>query len=300
MFWSRKKTLSRDFVPLGTRPFDPMEVFKDNFPIAGTITLDRCPVCDSVEIGRLWQLPQSRLGAPTHLNSPGSPFHGFYLDYLPLLNIPQEIFVFDICRFCHSIFRNPKDDDQASYVNDASKVASFKSQGTAPFTGIVELCERQFPRNTKFVIDAACGAGQALALIRERHPDFRLMGLELSRPSVDFMRSIGLEAHIADLDRDDLDSIVVPESVDFIVFYEAFEHVRQPVTALKKLVRMLRKGGRLQFSAQYYGPQSSLQIRVGEPIYIDRQGLDWVISQLDVKLHDLAIGTKFRVTLQKQ
>lgn len=105
---------------------------------------------------------------------------------------------------------------------------------------------------------------------------------------------------MVDLDLDALDSTVAPGSVDFIVFYEAFEHVRQPLAALRKLVGMLRSGGRIHFSAQYYGPQSSLQIRVGEPIYIDRHGLDWVVSQLDVRLHDLTIDTKFRVTLQKR
>jgi SAM-dependent methyltransferase len=299
LFWSRKSPPLAP-VTLAPKVFDPLDVFRENFPLAGAIALDRCPVCDSPEIGRLWQLPQSRLGAPTYLNSPGSPFHDFYLDYLPLLKVPQQIYVFDICRICHSIFRNPKDDDQASYRSDASKVAAFKAQGLAPFAGIAKLCEKRFPRNTRTVLDAACGSGQALAVLRERHPELKLIGLELSRPSVDFMQSIGIDASLVDLDLDELDPVIAPGSVDFILFYEAFEHVRQPVAVLKKLIRMLRSGGRLHFSAQYYGPESSLQVRVGEPIYIDRHGLDWVVSQLDAVIHDLAVNTKFRVTLQKR
>jgi hypothetical protein len=299
VFWSRKR-LPAAPVTLAPKAFDPLDAFRENFSLAGAIALDRCPLCGSGEIGRLWQLPQTRLGAPTYLNSPGSPFHDFYLDYLPLLKVPQEIFVFDLCHFCHSIFRNPKDDDQAVYRNDTSKVAAFKAQGTAPFTGIVRTCEKRFPRNTSSVVDAACGAGQALAMLREKRPGLKLHGLELSQPSVDHMRSIGLAASLVDLDLDDLDSVIAPGSVDFVIFYEAFEHVRQPVAVLKKLIRLLRRGGRLHFSAQYYGPQSSLQIRVGEPIYIDRHGLDWVLSQLDARLHDLTIDTKFRVTLQKR
>jgi SAM-dependent methyltransferase len=114
------------------------------------------------------------------------------------------------------------------------------------------------------------------------------------------MQSIGLDAATVDLDLDDLDPVIAPGSVDFIIFYEAFEHVRKPVTVLKKLTRLLRRGGRLHFSAQYYGPQSSLQVRVGEPIYIDRYGLDWVVSQLDAVVHKLTINTKFRVTLEKR
>lgn len=298
MFWSRKRPPAP--VTLAPKLFDPLDVFRESFPVAGTIAMDRCPVCDSEEIGRLWQLPQSHLGAPTYLNSPGSPFHDFYLDYLPLLRVPQQIFVFDICRFCHSIFRNPKDDDQSSYRSDASKVAAFKAKGTAPFASIVKACEKQFPNDTRIVIDAACGAGQALAMLRERHPELKLVGLELSRPSVDFMRSMDIEAHVVDLDVEEIDSSMAPGSVDFVLFYEAFEHVRQPVTVLKKLTHLLRSGGRLHFTAQYYGPESALQVRVGEPIYIDRHGLDWTVAQLDVRLHDLTIDTKFRVTLQKR
>ncbi len=128
LFWRRKSVPARP-MQLAPKLFDPLETFCENFPVAGTIALDRCPVCDSLEIGRLWQLPQSRLGATTHLNSPGSPFHGFYLDYLPMLTVPQQVFVFDMCRFCHSIFRNPKDDDQGAYARDTSKVASFKAVG---------------------------------------------------------------------------------------------------------------------------------------------------------------------------
>ncbi len=197
-------------VTIAAKTFDPLEIFRDNFPLAGTIALDTCPVCDCAEIGRLWQLPQTRLGAPTYLNSPGARFHDLYLDYLPLLKVPQQIFVFDICRRCHSIFRNPKDDDHSSYLKDVSKIAAFKEHGTAPFDGITKLCEKRFPRDTKVVVDAACGSGQVLALLRERHPGLKLLGLELSRPSVDYIRSLGIEAMAVDLDLDDLDPVLAP------------------------------------------------------------------------------------------
>ena len=300
MFWSRKRSQPHIPIPIASKVIDPLEVFRESFQLAGTVTLDHCPVCGCGEIGRIWQLPQSRLEAPTHLNSPGAPFHGYYLDYLPLLRIPQQIFTFDACGFCHSIFRNPKDDDQAGYRRDTSKVAAFKEQGTAPFEGIVRRCEKSFPKNTKAVVDAACGAGQTLALLRERHADLSLTGLELSQPSVEYMRSLGIEANVVDLDFEDLDSIIAPGEIDFVIFYEAFEHVRSPVLVLKKLLRLLRRGGRLHFSAQYYGPESSLQVRVGEPIYIDRHGLDWIVSQVGATIHELSIDTKFRVTLQKE
>lgn len=280
--------------------FDPLHRFRDSFALVGTVALDRCPVCDGADIARLWQLPQTRLTAPTKLSSPGQPYDSYYLDYLPTLKVPQQIFAFDICAGCHTVFRNPKDDDQAGYRNDKSKVADFKANGTAPFAGMAKRCERHFPRHTRTVVDAACGSGQILAILHDKYPALNLMGLELSRPAVDHIRSLGIAAEAVDLDTDELDNAVTPGSVDFIVFYEAFEHVRRPVTVLKKLVRMLRPGGRLHFSAQYYGPENSLQVRVGEPIYIDRHGLDWTLSQLDVEPVEIVADVKFRVTVQRR
>lgn len=279
--------------------FDPFREFAGSFKMGGTLTVSSCPVCDGASISPLWLLPQSRLSARTHLNAPGAPYHNTYLDYLPLLQTPQHIFKFDICRDCHTVFRNPKDEDWKVYRDDTSKVTAFKEKGLAPFADTARSYAAQFPPNTRVVVDAACGSGQILAIFRESYPQLQLFGLELSEPSIDWMKSIGLSGAVIDLDLDDLDNHVEPGTVDFIVFNEAFEHVRAPLLVLKKLFRMLRPGGRIHFTAQYYGPENSLQVRVGEPIYIDRHGLNWIIEQLGAKLLDLKADIKFRVTLEK-
>lgn len=280
--------------------FDPFKLFDSYFKLAGSVRLDACPVCESRRITQLWCLPQSRLDGSTYLQAPGQLHHNTYLDYLPLLKVPQEIFNFDICADCHSIFRNPKDDDQGAYKQDTSKVNSFKQNGLDPFRGTAAVCEALFPADTRFVVDAACGSGQVLAIYKEKRPELRLFGLELSAPSVEWMKQLGIGAAVADLDLDDLDPHVAPSTVDFIVFNEAFEHVRSPLHVLKKMFRMLRVGGRIHFTAQYFGPENGLQIRVGEPIYIDRHGLDWVIAQLDANLIELKADIKYRVTLEKK
>ena len=279
--------------------FDPFEMFSSYFKLAGTVRLDACPVCESGHITQIWRLPQSRLDGKTFLQAPGAAHHNTYLDYLPLLKVPQEIYGFDICAACHSIFRNPKDDDQETYKRDTSKVRSFKEQGLDPFRGAADTYVSKFPPNTRVVVDAACGSGQILAILKEKHPELKLFGLELSAPSIEWMKSIGIDGAVTDLDLDDLDQHVAPGTVDFIVFNEAFEHVRSPMHVLKKMFRMLRPGGRIHFTAQYFGPENGLQIRVGEPIYIDRHGLDWVIAQVGAKFIDLKADIKYRVTLEK-
>lgn len=293
-------SMGKDASMQGQGAFDPLKLFSSYFSLAGSVTLDACPVCESRRIAQLWRLPQSRLAGNTYLSAPGQAHNNTYLDYLPLLKVPQEIFGFDICADCHSVFRNPKDDDQEAYKNDTSKVASFKQNGLDPFRGTAAVCEALFPADTRFVVDAACGSGQVLAIYKEKYPELRLFGLELSTPSVDWMKSIGIDGAVTDLDLEDLDVHVAPGTVDFIIFNEAFEHVRSPLRVLRKMFRMLRAGGRIHFTAQYFGPENGLQIRVGEPIYIDRHGLDWVVGQLDATLIELKADIKFRVTLEKK
>lgn len=278
---------------------DPFVTFAKQFRLAGNVRLSTCPVCGGEEIGEIWRLPQNRLEQTVYLDAPGSPMHKTYLNYLPTLQVPQQIYKFDICSDCHSVFLNPKSDDQASYKKDVSKIASYRKRGPDEFRTHVNSYYSMFPTDTRFIVDAACGAGQALFLIKQDRSEIRSLGLELSAPSVEFMiDELGLDAAVADLDLEDLDVHVPPGAVDFIIFQEAFEHVRKPLAVMRKLVRMLRPGGRLHFTAQFYG-DNPLQIRVGEPIYIDDFGLNYVVEQLGVTLLDLKKDIKMRATVEK-
>lgn len=281
------------------RSFDPFTAFGDKFTIAGDVFLNACPVCESRTFAPLWKLPQNKLSKVAYLDAPDTTMNRLYLAYLPLLTVPQKIYCFDICADCESIFLNPKSDDQAVYERDTSKVQSFRTEGVEGFRGTVDSVRKWIPEDAEVIVDAACGAGQALAVLREERPGLRYIGLELSRPSVEFMRDeLGFEAHAVDLDRDDLDSAVAPESVDFVLLEEAFEHVRSPMVVMAKMARMLKPGGRMHFTAQRYG-DNELPIRVGEPIYINDETLDWVIASLGLETREIVKDIKFRVIVEK-
>jgi len=270
-----------------------------NFQFSGNVTLTACPVCGNGLFSEIWRLPQNRLEKTAVLDSPGAPYHGYQINYLPTLRVPQEIYVFDICHRCESIFLNPKNDDQMVYRSDTSKVKYFKEHGLDGFRYFTNSVRKLFPANTKKVVDSACGSGQVLALLKELDPGLELMGLELSQPSVDFINhELGIKACAVDLDQDDLDQVVPPGTIDFVILSEAFEHVRRPLTVMRKMVRLLRPGGRVHFTAQYYG-DNSLQIRVDEPIYINQQGFEYVIGELGVKLVNLIKDNKIRATIEK-
>jgi SAM-dependent methyltransferase len=263
------------------------------------VFLDACTVCDGRTFAPLWKLPQNKLSKVAYLDAPETTMNRLYLAYLPLLTVPQEIFCFDICADCQSIFLNPKSDDQAVYERDGSKVRNYKSRGVEEFRSQTASVQKWIPEDAKVIVDAACGAGQAITLLREWKPEIRYIGLELSRPSVEFMREeLGFEAHAVDLDRDDLDFVADPGTVDFVLLEEAFEHVRSPMVVMRKMVRMLKPGGRMHFTAQRYG-DNELPIRVGEPIYINDDTLEWVVKSLGLEMVEIVKDIKFRIVVEK-
>jgi len=280
-------------------PFDPFSRFAEKFTVAGDVFLDACPVCDGRNFAQLWKLPQNKLSKVAYLDAPETTMNRLYLAYLPLLTVPQQVFCFDICADCQSIFLNPKSDDQAVYERDGSKVRNYKTNGVEEFRSQVQSVQRWIPDDAKVIVDAACGAGQAITLLREWKPDIRYVGLELSRPSVEFMRDeLGFEAHAVDLDSDDLDFVAKPGTVDFVLLEEAFEHVRSPMVVMAKMARMLKPGGRMHFTAQRYG-DNELPIRVGEPIYINDDTLEWVVKSLGLEMVEIVKDIKFRIVVEK-
>jgi hypothetical protein len=67
---------------------------------------------------------------------------------------------------------------------------------------------------------------------------------------------------------------------------------------MHKLVEMLKPGGRIHFTAQYWG-DNPLQIRVGEPIYINQCGFDYTLKTLGLELVELKKDIKIRATVEK-
>lgn len=235
------------------------------FSIFGDQQLAECPVCRSVDIAPLWRMPAATLPEPISV-------FGGYFDQIPTLQVPGSLFCFDFCHTCESIFLNPVPSQQKEGYRTADHYIR-KMNTAAEWQGYEDGFDRfarWIPAKATVMLDAACGIGQYLQVARRRktHAWQRLVGLELAEKYVAHMKSEGLEAHVFDMDNDDLLGIFEANSVDFISFSEAFEHVERPLDALRKLLVVLRPGGRLFFTAQRYGEDVQAAVRPGEPIYI--------------------------------
>lgn len=289
---------SRMAAPTARRPVveTPFQAATSMFSVFGDRRLPDCPVCRSVDIAPLWRMPM------TDLKEPLTVFGGYFTQ-IPTLQVPGTLFCFDFCEACESIFLNPVPSRQKDgYRTTDHYIRKMRSAGEwQGYREVYRKFARWIPEDATVMIDAACGIGQYLHIARERSKNRwqRLIGLELSEKYVEHMNKEGLEAHVFDIDTDELGSIAAPASVDFISFCEAFEHVERPIDGLRKLLAVLRPGGRFFFTAQRYGSDVQAAVRPGEPIYVGQKVID-ELPRLGCRIVDMTTsGTRYFVVLEK-
>lgn len=267
------------------------------YSVYGSRRIDTCPICHGGNTVGLWRMPMTALKEPISL-------FGGYFNQVPTLQVPATIYCFDFCRDCESVFLNPAPESQkAQYRKSDHYLRTMQGEGQwKGYENNYDRFSKWIPDGATVLMDAACGIGQYLEVARKRAPDRwrRLIGLELSEKYVAHMQAQGLEAHAFDIDNDDLGQFVTPECVDFITFSEAFEHVERPLDALTKLLRTLRPGGRLYFTAQRYGTDVQSAVRPGEPIYIGEKVMMDLPERLGCRVVDVTTsGMRYYVVLEK-
>lgn len=97
------------------------------------------------------------------------------------------------------------------------------------------LCERDPHPGT--LVDVGCGAGQLLALCRER--GWKGIGYDLSEEAVAYARAKGLDAYVQPWPPCPL----ADESVSAVTFINALDHLLDPFAAIEEGRRILKPGG---------------------------------------------------------
>jgi SAM-dependent methyltransferase len=238
-----------------------------------------------------------------NLKEPISLFGG-YFNQVPTLQTPGTVYCFDFCHDCESIYLNPAPGSQKDQYRKTDHYIRTMQAETLwqQYENAFDRFRNWIPEMAATLMDAACGIGPYLEVARRHEPDRwrRLIGLELSEKYVEYMRGRGLEAYAFDIDNDDLAAVIGPEMVDFIAFCEAFEHVERPLDALRKLLSVLRPGGRMYFTAQRYGRDVQAAVRPGEPIYIGEKLLAELPQRLQCRVLDVSrSGMRYYVVLEK-
>jgi len=265
----------------------------------GEILKLTCPVCGGGEISNVWRIPMASIDPPITV-------FGGYFNQIPTLRTPFQLYCFDACKKCESVFLNP-DIDRKNHIESYKKSTHYikKMVDDSEWAGYEDRYKdmvRFLPESANVLVDAACGMGQILFIARKSqiHNWQKMIGLELSEAYVKNMLLEGIEAHCFDLDKDDPQAFIPENSVDFISFFEAFEHVQSPLVVLGKMLDLLRLGGRIYFSAQRYGVDVNLSIRPGEPIYIGSRLLELLPEIFGCIVVNVATaGSRYFIVLEK-
>lgn len=98
------------------------------------------------------------------------------------------------------------------------------------------------PLNAKTILDIGCGAGRLGASLKTRQP-CHVIGLELNAGAAELARTRLDEVRVANVEDDSCE--FAPGSLDCVICADVLEHLRDPATVLKKIVRWLSATGTL-------------------------------------------------------
>lgn len=113
--------------------------------------------------------------------------------------------------------------------------------------------------HAKRVLDAGCGKGRYAALIKQHATHIDVHAVDVSE---EMLRHVPLDIHAQKASIQDLP--YADESFDVVYCVEALEHVPNPEAALKEMVRVLNRGGRLVIIDKNIARKGALKIEAWE------------------------------------
>lgn len=90
----------------------------------------------------------------------------------------------------------------------------------------------------KKVLDIGCGYGQCILYLKNKGLD--CYGLDPSDHAIEYCKNKGLKAEISNLDELD---IFGNTKFDFVIMNNVLEHLRDPITIIKKIKKILKRNG---------------------------------------------------------
>lgn len=120
----------------------------------------------------------------------------------------------------------------------------------APANGLRIRLRRVLPATDgvyRDILDAGCGSGVFSLELAKRHPEARVVGIELDPGLVARANEMAQRAGITNVEfrQGDVTRLDFEAGFDLVVSVDNLEHVEDDVTAMRTLLRALRPGGRL-------------------------------------------------------
>lgn len=99
------------------------------------------------------------------------------------------------------------------------------------------------PERTR-VLDVGCSSGNfGDVLVNEKHCE--VIGLDIDKPDIERAKQKLTAAYVRNIEREEISDL---GKFDVVVFADVLEHLLDPISALKKVKKVLKPGGRIVFS----------------------------------------------------
>lgn len=102
----------------------------------------------------------------------------------------------------------------------------------------------QYIQPNKRILDIGCSSGRLGAALK-KEKNVYIVGLDIDKADVELAKKNLDEAHIANLETDDLSAY---GKFDYVIMADVIEHLVDPVSALQKVKTLLKPGGKFVFS----------------------------------------------------
>lgn len=100
------------------------------------------------------------------------------------------------------------------------------------------------PDNSK-ILDIGCSSGNLGAALKQNKKGLYIVGIDMDEPDVKLASKNLDEAYVHNVEQDNLEKL---GTFDVIIMADVIEHLLDPVSALKKIKKLLKPNGRLVFS----------------------------------------------------
>ena len=151
------------------------------------------------------------------------------------------------CRECGLVFADPMVAGDADFYGWITGFERYRAQQRWEWRKIKELLSAE-PGELS-LLEIGCGTGRFLAYV-SKVAGLSVVGVDVSRSSIDAALALGLEAYCAELS--ELSAVFdTDRRFDAVVLSHVLEHIEGPVEAIAMIRSLLRPGGRIYVCVPY-------------------------------------------------
>ena len=118
-------------------------------------------------------------------------------------------------------------------------------------------------KNSRTLMDAGCGYGDNMIPIKERYPDFKLIGVDKHEPTISKAKKTNHD--IADFIYEDITNLSLQSNtIDIVLSNQVIEHISNYNTYLSEITRVLKNKGLLIISTpNFHCPRNTFLKMIG-------------------------------------